>query len=59
MDEVIADSVSLSPNLISWAFRDSVRPTKNTRSENRDEANTTYADGDGVIFVYNRHDAHR
>ena len=49
----MADSVSLSPNLISWMCSVKLR---NTRYENRGE---TYADGDGVVFIYNRHYTHR
>jgi len=51
----MADSVSLSPNLISCTFHNLFRLLRISSSKGE----KTYANRDGVVLVYDRHDAHR
>ena len=50
MEEVMAERVSLSPNLISWYnYEASVRTAQRI---------CTYANGDGIVFVHDWYNTH-
>lgn len=58
MLEVMAESVSLSPNLISCSQQQAEPSRKSEGGAGRRGSRPTHRDRDGVVFVDDGHDAH-